>query len=199
MNCATKTRRKVTGPKAEISIQRAGADAKSFTLHKRLFWPAALVLLLSVAAPADGPDVAVQLDVTGAGPRKIEMQTQGRILADYRLAWAGIAQALNSNDSEPVRGVFIGAAKDWLDQTLTSQRQSGVTIRYSNQSHKLRAVFYAQEGDLIALHDTADFARQVLADGKVILSDNGVHCYVVLMTPAADRWVIRELMEVPHF
>lgn len=164
-----------------------------------LFWPVALVLMLSVAAPADGPDITVQLDVSGAGPRKIESQTEGRILADYRLAWVGIAQALNSNDPGPVQGVFIGAAKDWIDRTVASQRQSGVTTRYSNQSHKLQAVFYAQEGDLIALHDTAEYERQVVVGGKVILRDGGVHRYVVLMTPGADRWVIRELMEVAQF
>ena len=162
-------------------------------------WVGSLIVLFSLAAPAIGPDIAVELDISNAGPRKIETQTEGRILADYRLAWADIAQALNSNDSGPVEGIFTGAAKDWFDQTVASQRQSGITTRYSNQSHRLQAVFYAPEGDLITLHDTAQYNRQVLVDGRVILEDRGIHRYVVLMTPGADRWVIRELIEVQNF
>jgi hypothetical protein len=159
----------------------------------------AFVLLLSLVAPADAPDIAVQLDISNAGPRKVETQTEGRILADYRLAWADIAQALNSNDSGPVQDIFTGAAKQSLDQTVASQRRTGITTRYSNQTHHLQAVFYAPEGDLIELHDTAEYDRQILADGKVILQDHGVHRYVVLMTPGADRWVVRELIEVQNF
>jgi len=141
----------------------------------------------------------VQLDVSKAGPRKIEPQTEGRILADYRLAWADIAQVLSANDPSPLGGLFVGSAKQWLDESIASQRQSGVTTRYSNQSHKLQAVFYAPEGDLIELHDVAEYDTQMLAGGKVIHEDHGVHRYVVLMTPGADRWVIRELMEVAQF
>ncbi len=162
-------------------------------------WVLSLMVLLCVAAPADGPDISVQLDTAGAGPRKIEMQTESRLLADYRVAWADIALALNSNDTSPLQGVFIGTAKEWLEQTVASQRQSRVTTRYSNQSHRLRAVFYAQEGDLVVLHDTAEYERQVLADGKVVLQDGGTHHWVVVMTPGADRWMVRQLMEVPQF
>jgi hypothetical protein len=166
---------------------------------KLFLWVGSLIVLLSVAAPALGPEVAVELDISNAGPRRVEPQTEGRILADYRLAWADIAQALNSNDSGPLQAVFTGAAKDWLNQTVVSQRRSGITTRYFNQTHRLQAVFYAPEGDLIALHDTAEYNRQVQADGRVILEDRGVHRYVVLMTPGADRWVVRQLTEVQTF
>jgi hypothetical protein len=166
---------------------------------RHFFWVGSLIVLFSLAAPAVGPEIAVELDISSAGPRKIEAQTEGRILADYRMAWADIAQALNSNDSGPVEGIFTGAAKQWLDQTVATQRQTGISTRYSNQTHRLQAVFYAPEGDLIALHDTAEYDRQVLAGGKVILEDRGVHRYVVLMTPGADRWVVRELIEVQNF
>lgn len=166
---------------------------------RSFLWIGSVMVLFSLAAPALGPEIAVELDISTVGPRKIEAQTEGRILADYRVAWANIAQALNSNDSASVEGVFTGAAKDWLVQTVASQRQAGITTHYSNQTHRLQAVFYAQEGDLIALHDTAEYNRQVLAQGKVILEDRGVHRYVVLMTPGADRWVVRELIEVQNF
>jgi hypothetical protein len=166
---------------------------------KLFVWVGWLIVLFSVAAPAAGPDIAVELDISNAGPRRVEPQTEGRILADYRLAWADIALALNSNDPRPLQTVFTSAAKNWLDQAVISQRQAGITTRYSNQTHRLQAVFYAPEGDLIALHDTAEYDRQVLADGKVILEDHGVHRYVVLMTPGSDRWVIRQLTEVQNF
>jgi hypothetical protein len=155
--------------------------------------------LFSLVAPADAPDIAVQLDISRAGPRKIEPQTEGRILADYRLSWANIAQGLSANDAGPFDAVFVGAAKKSLDTRVADQRRSGVTTRYSNQTHQLQAVFYAPEGDLVELHDTADLDIQVLAGGKVIHDDHGVHHYVVLMTPGADRWVVRELTEVAQF
>lgn len=164
-----------------------------------LRWLAVVLFLLPLAAPADGPDVAVQLDISKAGPRKVESQTEGRILGDYRLAWVDIAQALSSNDPSPFDGLFVGAAKKWLDESVAGQRRSGLATRYSNQTHHLQAVFYAPEGDLIELQDTAEYDTQVLASGKVIHEDGGVHRYVVLMTPGADRWVIRQLLEVPQF
>jgi hypothetical protein len=160
---------------------------------------ASLIFLFSLAAPAVGPDIAVQLDITKAGPRKIEMQTEGRILADYRMAWGDMAQGLNANDTDAFAGLFVGNAKQWLEQTVTRQRRTGLSTRYSNQKHQLQAVFYAPEGDLIELHDLAEYDTQVLEGGKVIHEDHGVHRYVVLMTPGADRWVIRELTEVQAF
>lgn len=197
---------KTTGGMGQGPVVRHHTQEATFTQSslvskamRHIFWVASLIVLVSLAAPAVGPEIAVELDISTAGPRKIEAQTEGRILADYRVAWANIAQILNSNDSGSVEDAFAGAAKDWLVQTVASQRQSGITTRYSNQTHRLQAVFYAQEGDLIALHDTAEYDRQVLARGKVILEDRGVHRYVVLMTPGADRWVVRELIEVQNF
>ncbi len=162
-------------------------------------WVGAMLFLLPLAAPADGPDIAVQLDISKAGPRKVEGQTEGRVLADYRLAWVDIAQALNTNDPSPFDGLFVGTAKKWLDERVAGQRRSGLTTKYSNQNHKLQAVFYAPEGDLIELHDTTEYDTQVRAASKVIYEDHDVHRYVVLMTPGADRWVIRQLLEVQEF
>jgi hypothetical protein len=184
-----------------------GPDLKGWRSEKRSafqtsrysLWIASLVFLLSLAASADGPGIAVQLDASQAGPRKIETQTEGRVLADYRMAWADIAQALTANDAGAYAGLFVGNAKQWLEQTVTSQRRTGISTRYSNQRHKLQIVFYAPEGDLIELHDVAEYDTQVLADGKVVHQDQDSHRYVVLMTPGADRWVVRELTEVAQF
>jgi hypothetical protein len=178
---------------------RSSEQWSAFPTGGYYLWIAALIFLFCFAALAEGPDIPVQLDSTPAGPRKIEAQTEGRILADYRMAWADIAQGLNANDADTYAGLFVGKAKQWLEQTVTSQRRTGVSTRYFSQSHKLQVVFYAPEGDLIELHDIAECDRQVLAGGKVIHEDHGVHRYVVLMTPGADRWVIRELTEVAQF
>lgn len=158
-----------------------------------------LIFLFCLVAPADAPEVAVQLDISQAGPRKVEPQTEGRVIADYRLGWASLAQGLNTNDAGLFDAVFVGAAKKSLDARVADQRRLGVTTRYWNQTHQVRAVFYAPEGDLIELQDTAELDRQVMAGGKVIHEDHGPHRYVVLMTPGADRWVIRELTEVAQF
>jgi hypothetical protein len=60
-------------------------------------------------------------------------------------------------------------------------------------------VFYAPEGDLIELQDNADFQRQVLDGRNTIQEEHVVARYIVLMTPSADRWVVRQLQAVPHF
>jgi len=80
-----------------------------------------------------------------------------------------------------------------------SQQQSGLNQKYSGQMHHVEAVFYAPEGDVMELHDTAEYQLQVSDGGKVIHDDHAVFHYVVLMTPAADRWVIRQLQAVPQF
>ena len=52
---------------------------------------------------------------------------------------------------------------------------------------------------MIELHDTAEYDLQVLDGDKTVHSEHVVLRYVVLMTPGADRWVIRQLQAVPEF
>jgi hypothetical protein len=141
----------------------------------------------------------VTLNVTKAAPRNVELLTQRALLRDYKFAWANLAQALESNSMEPLNGLFAGTANTWLNGKVSTQRQSGLSSRYSNQSHKVEAVFYAPEGDVIELHDTAEYDYQVLDGSKSIHSEHAVVHYVVLMTPGADRWVVRQLQAVQHF
>src|SRR5215831_8175536 len=141
----------------------------------------------------------VTLDTNKANPRAVEPLTQRAIIRDYKFAWGNIDSALASNSHTPLNGLFAGSASDWLKGTLDGQRQSGVTSRYLNQNHKLEAVFYAPAGDVIELHDTAEYDLEIHDSGKVIHSEHAVVHYVVLMTPAADRWVIRQLQAVPQF
>jgi hypothetical protein len=141
----------------------------------------------------------VTLNVTKAAPRTVELLTQRALLRDYKFAWANLAQALESNSMESLNGLFAGTANTWLNGKVSTQRQSGLSSRYSNQSHKVEAVFYAPEGDVIELHDTAEYDYQVLDGSKSIHSEHAVVHYVVLMTPGADRWVVRQLQAVQHF
>ena len=49
------------------------------------------------------------------------------------------------------------------------------------------------------LHDTAEYQLQIRDGGRVIDDEHVVVHYIVLMTPAADRWVVRQFQAVPQF
>jgi hypothetical protein len=169
------------------------------TLVIRTITAVILSLMLNSGASAAGPSIDVELDTSKAVPRSVEDQTKQRITADYRFAWMNLAAAVDENNTAPVQSLFVGAAKKWIVDTVTSQNSSGLRTRYLNQSHKLEAVFYAPEGDVMELHDTASYQLQVFDGSKVIYARPVVVHYVVLMTPGADRWVVRQLQSVPKF
>ena len=141
----------------------------------------------------------VQLTVNNARPRPVENLTERGILHDYRFAWTSIAHALEFNTLDPLLGSFTGEAKHWVTETVTNQQKSGLSQRFGDQTHNLEAVFYAPEGDVIELHDTAEYQLQILDDGKTLRDQHMVVHYVVLMTPGADHWIIRQLQAVAHF
>ncbi len=176
-------------------------QGREFPVH---FVPTAIALCVLLFSPvlrlqAADTGVQVQLDTKNAGPRAVESLTERGILRDYRFAWTSMAQALESNTVDPLVGAFSGEAMQWLRQTVASQQKSGLTRRYLDQSHQLEVVFYAPEGDVMELHDTAQYQLQ-LRDGDTSIYDERVVVhYVVLMTPGADRWVIRQLQAVPQF
>src|SRR6202158_3511513 len=160
---------------------------------------ATFVLLASLYSVAADSAPQVVLNTSKAGPRSVEAQTESVILRDYKFAWASLEQALESNSTAPVNGLFVGTANAWLTSAVTGQKSTGLSSRYLNQSHKVEAVFYAPEGDMIELHDTANYDLQILDGGKSIHEEHVVLHYVVLMTPGADRWVVRQLQAVPRF
>ena len=141
----------------------------------------------------------VVLNTSKAASRSVESLTESALLRDYKFAWLNLDQALESNSTGPLSGLFVGTAADWLNNAVASQRSSGFTSRYLNQNHRVEAVFYAPEGDIIELHDTADYQLQILDGSKIIHDEHVLVHYVVLMTPGADRWVIRQLQAVPEF
>jgi hypothetical protein len=160
---------------------------------------ALLTLLVPIYSSAADTTPQVVLNTSKAGPRAVEALTERAILRDYRFAWVNLDQALESNSTAPIAGPFAGVASAWLSDAVASQQRIGLTSRYLNQNHKVEAVFYAPEGDMIELHDTADYQLQVLDGSKTIHDEHVVVHYVVLMTPGADRWVIRQLQSVPGF
>jgi hypothetical protein len=160
---------------------------------------AAIALLAPQYSVGADSSPRVVLNTSKAGPRSMESQTETVILRDYKFAWANLGLALESNSTSPLSGLFVGTANAWLTNAVTGQRTSGLSSRYLNQNHKVEAVFYAPEGDMIELHDTADYDLQILDGGKTIHDELVVVHYVVLMTPGADRWVIRQLQSVPQF
>src|SRR5437660_6324901 len=162
--------------------------------HLRSLAMAMTVVAIALFAPrysvcADSTPQVV-LNTSKAAPRSVESLTQRSILRDYRFAWANLDQALEANTTAPLSGLFAGTANAWLNDAVNSQRRAGLSSRYLNQNHKLEAVFYSPEGDVIELHDTADYELQVLDGSKTLHDEHVVVHYVVLMTPGADRWVI---------
>lgn len=159
----------------------------------------AVTIVFSLNLHATETPVHMQLNTNKAGPRIVESLTQQGILRDYRLAWTSMAQALEFNISDSLEGPFAGEVKHQLIKTVNQQQSSGLSQRYVDQNHRVEVVFYAPEGDVMELHDTAEYQHQVLDGGKIIQDEHVVMHYVVLMTPAADRWVVRQLQAVPQF
>ena len=158
------------------------------------------VFVCSFALSSTGADavVQVQLDTKRAGPRAVESLTERGILRDYRFAWTSIAQAMEASTLDPLEGPFAGEARQMLRDTVVSQQHSGLSRQYLNQNHRLEAVFYAPEGDVMELHDSAEYELRISDGGKIIHDEHVVMHYVVLMTPGADRWVIRQLQATPQ-
>jgi hypothetical protein len=157
------------------------------------------MLLASTLSYAADANVQVQMDTKKASPRAVEPLTERGVLRDFRFAWTSMAQALEFNTLDPLEGPFAGDAKQWLKNTVLGQQRSGLTQRYIAQNHRVEAVFYAPEGDVLELHDTAEYQLQIADGGKLVHDEHVVMHYVVLMTPGADRWVVRQLQAVPHF
>ena len=167
------------------------------SISVRLILSTGVLLACASSSYAADDFVQVQLNTGKAGPRAVEALTERSILRDYRFAWSSLAQALQSSTTDPLNGAFSGEAAEWLRRTVASQQESHISRRYTDQTHQLEAVFYAPEGDVMELHDTAQYQVQILDGDKSIHQENVTVHYVVLMTPGADRWVVRQLQAVP--
>jgi hypothetical protein len=135
----------------------------------------------------------VQLNAENLGPRTIEDLTSKSVPRDYALAWQTMEQALEENRTGLLDGYFTGLAKQDLTQRVRSQIKSGLHTRYEDGGHKLEGIFYSPAGDVMELRDRTRLEVQVMDGSKVIYQEPMTLDYMVIMTPGADRWLVREL------
>jgi hypothetical protein len=139
----------------------------------------------------------VQLDADGLAPRQIEELTGTTIVRHYAQAWADMADALDSGRIERLGDDFTGFARDRLVQRIAAQNRTGVHVHIVDHGHRLKAVFYSTDGTAMQLFDQAQLEIQTFDGSKLLDTQSVAHEYMVLMTPGADRWYIRDLEEVP--
>lgn len=151
-------------------------------------------LHLGVAADTELPHVEFNAD--NIGPRQIEDLTTKSVPRDYGFAWQTMEQALDENRPGLLDGYFTGLAKQDLSDRVKLQAKSGMRTRYQDRGHKLEAIFYAPAGDAMQLRDRAQFDLQVLDGDKVIYEEPAHAEYIVLMTPGADRWMVRQMQAI---
>jgi len=138
----------------------------------------------------------VHLDAAGLAPRPIEELTGTTIVRHYALAWRDRAVALESGRTEGLGEEFTGIAKDRLVRRIVEQNQVGLHVRIVDHGHQLKAIFYSTDGSAMQLLDHAQLEIQTFDGNKLIDTQNAPQEYMVLMTPGADRWYVRDLEEV---
>ena len=139
------------------------------------------------------PDVHVEFKADNIGPREIEDLTSKSVPRDYAYAWQSMEQALDENRADLLDAYFTGWAKQELTSRVQSQAKSGLHTRFVDRGHNVEAIFYAPAGDAMQLHDRAQVDLQILDGSKVVFDEPANLTYVVLMTPGADRWLVRQL------
>ncbi len=140
----------------------------------------------------------VTLNAENLGPRSIEELTSKVVVRDYAFAWQTMAQALEQNRTDLLDGYFTGTAKQNLTQLIADEQKNDVRVRYLDHGHKLEGLFYSPAGDAMQLRDRARLEIEVMDGQKVIHSEEVSLQYMVLMTPGADRWLVRDLEIAPE-
>ena len=131
------------------------------------------------------------------GPREIEDLTRQKILHDYAAAWKTLAAGLEQNRADLLNDYFAGFAKDEFRRTIKEQAGTGIHRHYVDHGHKLEALFYSPDGGVMQLQDNVEYEVQIFDGAKLLHSETVNARYLVLMTPAADRWMVRLLQDVP--
>jgi hypothetical protein len=169
------------------------------SMADRTLWlvkAASFAIVACVLATAQSPSPEVHLNADGLTPRSIEELTGTTIAHHYALAWRDLAVALESSQAGGLGDEFVGFAKDRLVQRIGEQVRSSVHVRIVDHGHHLKAVFYSADGTAMQLLDQAQLEIQTFDGNKLLDTQNAPHQYIVLMTPGADRWYIRDLEEV---
>ena len=148
------------------------------------------------STPASSSLPSVSLTAS-RGPRDIEDLTRQKIVHDYAAAWQNLATGLEQNRAELLNDYFTGFAKDEFTRTIQEQAGTGIHRHYIDHGHKLEAIFYSPDGGVIQLQDTAEYEVQIFDGSRLLHSQTMTARFLVLMTPVADRWMVRLLQDVP--
>ena len=159
--------------------------------------PSAWLFLGIILFCGSGTAQDFEISVTGAGPRKLEATLQQSIPRDYARAWATLEVALATGDATRLDRYWVGVAHDKYERLVNDQAATGLQVRYKDASHHLQAVFYPVDGAALVLYDTVTLQVQIVRSGKPVHSESTTEKYLVLMTPAQDRWLVRVFQAVP--
>jgi hypothetical protein len=164
-----------------------------------LFAVISMLLIACTAWPQSGKSAPkVKLNAENLGPRQIEDLTSQSVPRDYGLAWRTMTLALENGRADLLESYFTGFAKDDLTRMVNDEKRTGVRVHYTDLGHKLDAIFYSPAGDVMQLRDHAQLEMQVMDGDKVIHREQVNLQYMVLMTPGADRWLVRYLQATPE-
>jgi hypothetical protein len=151
----------------------------------------------AVVSSAQAPSLpGVQLTAS-RGPRDLEDLTRQKIVHDYAAAWKTLTTGLEQNRSELLNDYFTGFAKHEFTRTITEQAGTGIHRHYIDHGHKLEALFYSPDGGVMQLQDNVEYEVQIFDGDRLIRSETVTARFLVLMTPAADRWMVRLLQDLP--
>lgn len=167
------------------------ASAAAFLLCFGLWAPKTAVI---GSAPPSLPRVEL---TASRGPRDLEDLTRQKIVHDYAAAWQTLAAGLEQNRAELLNDYFTGFAKREFTQTIADQTGTAIHRHYVDHGHELEAVFYSPDGSVIQLQDNAEFEVQIFDGARLLHGEKMTARFLVLMTPAADRWMVRLLQNVP--
>jgi hypothetical protein len=127
----------------------------------------------------------------------MEPTLQQSIPRDYVKAWQVLSSALEVGNAKLLDQYWVGVAHDKFQRLVDDESRTGIQVRYRDISHKLQAVFYPSDGAALLLYDNVQLEMKVLRSSRVIRTQKTNKRYLILMTPAQDRWVVRVLQEVP--
>jgi hypothetical protein len=176
-------------------MKRTKTISRDLVKAAGFFIAACILAAIPSAAAAQASLPQVHLDAEGLAPRAIEDLTGTSIVRYYAQAWQDMATALESGQSGRLGEEFTGFAKDRLIKRIKEQNQTGVHIRMVDHGHQLKAIFYSSDGAEMQLVDHAQLEIQTFDGSKLLDTQSVPRQYMVLMTPGADRWYIRDLEE----
>lgn len=146
---------------------------------------------LQPSVQVDPPDVH--------GSRPVEPTTGKAVVQDYLQSWQSMRTALDQNQAQALDPDFVGTALTKLAQTVDQQAAMGIHARYRDESHHLQIVFYSPNGLSIQLVDNVTYNEEVFDHKGQALASHQVHArYLVVLTPAANRWQVRILQASPQ-